>query len=311
MRSPVLILGAEDDPHVCQVRTQIHRLGGEVRVLDPWVGRWSLTASPCVDGLELRDCDNERVLPVGVWNRLKPMSSHGLSDSLAFAVRERTDLLRGIAQRFAAVAVNQPSAQASASLKLHQLCVAQSVGLTVPRTYVSDSADALIAVADEAPLLYKPLTWLATPSGEILFSKLVSRTDLLARRDALQVAPGIYQSYVKKARELRITIIDDFDYCVAIYSQERAETEVDWRRDQLGVRCEQIPTPLDLRRKLLTLMNALGLRFGAIDVIEDENGEYVFLEVNPSGNWLWLEDRLGIPISAVLARKLMQLIAHQ
>lgn len=305
MRRPVLILGASEDPHVQQVKTQITSLGAETWVLDPRAGDWSVSASPGVEGLEFWDASGDSFSPVGIWNRLKPVSAIGVSEAAAFTLRERTDFLIGIADGFYDATINSPSSQAKASVKLTQLRLAKSVGLEVPRTGVSNNPEYIVNAARESPIIYKPLTWLATSHGEILFSKLASQKELVHARDALAVAPGIYQEYINKSRELRVTILDDEFFCVAIYSQRLEETRIDWRRNQRDIDYELIPVPSVLRSKLHDLMKTLGLRYGAIDVIERPDGEFVFLEINPSGNWLWLEDRLGIDISGLMARKLL------
>jgi glutathione synthase/RimK-type ligase-like ATP-grasp enzyme len=48
-------------------------------------------------------------------------------------------------------------------------------------------------------------------------------------------------------------------------------------------------------------MSSLKLTFGAIDLIETLDGNYVFLEVNPSGQWLWIDDKLSLGISDAIA----------
>lgn len=307
MRSPVLIFGSSDDPHVQHVNSQIQHLGGETLILDPWESSWCITALPGEGYLELWDQNGHQLNPIGIWHRLKPMSSIGISESAAFSIRERSDLLLGLAQQFSDIVINNPSKQVAASIKLQQLCTALKVGLSIPETFISNSPDVIIDKANNKKTLYKPLTWLATSEGEILFSQIVTSEMLNKSRKSLTLAPGIYQDYIEKKRELRITIIDNNIFCVAIYSQDNPTTIVDWRRNQLEVKYEQIEVPSLLSKQLLDLMKILGLRYGAIDIIEKHNGDFVFLEVNPSGNWLWLEDLVGIDVSSILARKLLKL----
>ena len=54
----------------------------------------------------------------------------------------------------------------------------------------------------------------------------------------------------------------------------------------------------------VALVDELNLRFGAIDLIRDVNGEYWFLECNPNGQWAWIENRTGLPISAAIVDEL-------
>jgi glutathione synthase/RimK-type ligase-like ATP-grasp enzyme len=51
-------------------------------------------------------------------------------------------------------------------------------------------------------------------------------------------------------------------------------------------------------------MRRLGLEYGAIDLRLTPDGEYVFFEVNPAGQFLFVEHACGLPISAALAARL-------
>ena len=55
--------------------------------------------------------------------------------------------------------------------------------------------------------------------------------------------------------------------------------------------------PEEIATACQRLMKALNLRFGAVDLVLAPNGQYYFLEINPNGQWLWLEDKLGFPIT--------------
>ena len=59
-----------------------------------------------------------------------------------------------------------------------------------------------------------------------------------------------------------------------------------------------------MARSLRALVRALGLVYGAADLIRTPDGEHVFLELNPGGEWGMLELALELPIAAALARSL-------
>lgn len=59
--------------------------------------------------------------------------------------------------------------------------------------------------------------------------------------------------------------------------------------------------PPNVEKQLLGLMKVLDLQFGAIDLIRTPNDEYIFLEINPNGQWLWIEDQLGLAVSRAIA----------
>jgi putative transposase len=72
-------------------------------------------------------------------------------------------------------------------------------------------------------------------------------------------------------------------------------------------------TAADLETKLLDFqryynghrthagLDGLGLAYGAVDLILEPSGNYVFLEVNSMGQWHWIEHLVGLPISEAIA----------
>lgn len=82
-----------------------------------------------------------------------------------------------------------------------------------------------------------------------------------------------------------------------------AAADVDWRLDMNpDVLTAELPTAI--RDKLLALQQRLGLRYGAIDLTRTGTDEYVFLEVNPGGQFLFVEIATGMPISTAPAQAL-------
>ena len=94
-------------------------------------------------------------------------------------------------------------------------------------------------------------------------------------------------------------VVDQF-FAVAIHAgSDRAY--VDWRSDYDALRYESIDTPCDVRYSIKTLLELLGLPFGAFDFTVTSDGEWVFLELNPNGQWGWIEDHTDLPITTAMA----------
>jgi glutathione synthase/RimK-type ligase-like ATP-grasp enzyme len=55
----------------------------------------------------------------------------------------------------------------------------------------------------------------------------------------------------------------------------------------------------------------LGINFGCFDIIKSTKGEYVFLECNPNGQWLWIEKIIKIGIARALAHMLLGASGHK
>ena len=68
---------------------------------------------------------------------------------------------------------------------------------------------------------------------------------------------------------------------------------------------EPFNLPNIITKHILTLMKTWKLKFAAIDMIVTPSGEYVFLEVNPNGQWGWIETLTGMPITDSLVELLL------
>ncbi len=120
----------------------------------------------------------------------------------------------------------------------------------------------------------------------------------LADFGGLDENPVTLQQYVDKDYEVRYTFVDGAHLACKILSQAGEQTKVDWRRyDIPNTPHLAMEPPDDVRLQVTSLMRALGLSFGAMDFIVDKSGRWWFLEVNSSGQWLWIEDLVGLRIS--------------
>jgi len=93
--------------------------------------------------------------------------------------------------------------------------------------------------------------------------------------------------------------MDHFVNAVRINSQDVVSTQTDWRQDVDQLEIEPFELPSAVSEALRDFMQTLGLRFGAIDMIVTPNGDYVFLEVNEMGQFLWIDQMA--PQSQLLA----------
>jgi glutathione synthase/RimK-type ligase-like ATP-grasp enzyme len=112
---------------------------------------------------------------------------------------------------------------------------------------------------------------------------------------------------LSKALELRVTVVGHRVMTAALDSQVSARAAHDWRRD--GQRMVQdwrpYQLPVEIEEKILRLMDYFSLNYGAIDIILTPDGRHVFLELNPSGEFFWLEQTPGLPISNAIAELLL------
>ncbi|MCA1693463.1 MAG: hypothetical protein LC749_01330 [Actinobacteria bacterium] len=119
-------------------------------------------------------------------------------------------------------------------------------------------------------------------------------------------SPGEFAAW-----ELRVTVVGDQVFACRIESQVTESTRIDWRRYDL----ENTPHVAhrldpDIERRCVVLTRHFGLEFSAIDLIVTADGETVLLELNPNGQWAWIEELTGLPISAAIADVLARRDPH-
>jgi len=281
-----------------------------LKELDTEFEVWNINLPESVDFSFTTRADES--FPFGsVWWRYKGTAEEyvGILDApAAFATREWLAALRGLAALTATRVrwINNPVGTAVSNLKLRNLQIASEHGFRVPRTIVTNVAQGAEAFLDSvAPkqAIYKPLTYYYEDSGVAVFASQVERNMLQASRDNIRRAPVLLQERIEKRYELRVTVVGREIFAVRIDSQQNETTMLDWRRDQMRQEMYSIVSlTRDDQLRLAGLHEKFGLVYGAYDFIVDENDELVFLEVNPSGQWLWLEHATGVPISASIAQ---------
>jgi hypothetical protein len=200
--------------------------------------------------------------------------------------------------------------------KLSQLQLAQAVGFDIPETLVSNSPADFAEFYREAngELITKIVhsrAWRSIAEYEPLgYTQVVSKRDS-GYAQTLKYCPTIVQAHVPKLFDLRVTVVGGGVYAAEIHSQQSGRSRADWRRHGLRkTPCRVHDLPKEIEEKCLGIVEALGVTFGAIDIIVTPDGRYVFLEVNTlGGGWLWVEELTRMPITAAICELLVEAIA--
>lgn len=225
-----------------------------------------------------------------------------------FVQEELAAVLNGIWHTLPSIKwVNSPVAVSHANNKILQLNLAKKVGLQIPRTHITSNPHTAKEFFNDCGqnIIVKVLTRGIIQDENrlrVVFTNRVTNDDY-ERLDDIRFAPTQLQEYIDKEYELRITIVGDKIFTCEIHSQESPQTKTDWRK-YAAVPYKEGKLPPQISKALLCFMKALNLRFGAFDMIYTPDGRYVFLEVNPSGQWLWIEEKIGLPICDALVSEL-------
>jgi glutathione synthase/RimK-type ligase-like ATP-grasp enzyme len=235
---------------------------------------------------------------------------------LDYVEAELTEVLLGIyALLQDAFWVNNPMDRRLIHRKLYQLKVAQFLGLATPPTIVSNIKDDVLKFAQDVggDLAIKSLAslnvWSHRSSGEIieygLFTRRVTRDELRSVEATIKHMPTIYQAYIEKQYEIRATMVGDKCFACRIDSQSTDFGKEDYR---IGTHLSQhtaYSLPTDVEKKLCRYMSVMGINFGCFDIIKSTGGEYVFLECNPNGQWLWIDEKIDAGVAPALANMLL------
>lgn len=210
--------------------------------------------------------------------------------------------------------LNSPDRIKSSDRKPNQLSAAAKSGFSLPKTVVSNSWDDIRDEIGDVDIVAKTIRGLVSENDQV---KAMPTTRLdrqsLARLESSGVMPypAIYQQYIPKNKEWRVTVVGDNVFAVAIYTDESAKD--DWRVKQstnsVEFRSEDFPE--DISAKCINYLAMMDLRFGAFDFIETPYGETIFLECNPNGQYIWLEEELELPISNSIAAELIKIARNQ
>ena len=196
-----------------------------------------------------------------------------------------------------------------ANSKMIQSKIAVELGMKIAPTCISNNKKDILKFAerfDESALKSLRNHWLRTNGAEVydLSTQKVDSVKLKDQPDeAFSQTVVFIQKYIKKKYELRITVMGPHIFTCKLDSQSQTEETgaIDWRQGyDYGLKHEIIKTPQSLEIFCKEYLRRLNLNFGCFDFIVTPDDEYVFLECNPNGQWGWIEDECGVPMSEAL-----------
>lgn len=230
-----------------------------------------------------------------IWYR-RPVASHvskHLDDrwDQEFAVRESWEFLANtwclLEEKYW---LHHPDILRKAEKKLFQLEVARNMGIQIPATLVTSSAEDALAFyqSHHRQIVAKPLShggYGAKNKQTIFTIDLESQENI--DFSGFRYSPAILQAKVQKKADVRVTVMGEQVFAYTIYSPTE---EVDWRKaPPHNVRYERCPVPDSLLEQIQRLMSKMHLKFGALDFCLDLKDNWVFLEINPNGQWAWFD----------------------
>jgi glutathione synthase/RimK-type ligase-like ATP-grasp enzyme len=259
-----------------------------------WVGR--LIHLPSNDAAAIGDIG-------AVWLR-KPAPFRFASDDLspqerAYAEMETEHVLFSVLYSLRCYWMSHPLSIRGALWKGEQLQRATSMGFRVPRSLISNQPASVRRFKADvaADMIFKAMSSASLGADVVPQSQRVTaglRTTRITDEDdgmldAVRELPSLFQEYVPKQYELRVTVIGAETFAARIYSQDDERTATDYRDMSAEIRYRAELLPSMFARRCVEFVHSYELTFGALDFIVTPAGEYVFLENNPVGQFLFVE----------------------
>ncbi len=306
----ILIVSYQEDPHAQAVMQTLNKMSADYFLLDlakfPKLAR--IDCHYHDGGYELQYCEKGhavkslRQIRSVWWRRPQPFEFEEKLNDLDFAESECKEAIDGLwsALELEARWTNPPLFDEAAHRKGYQLAIANRMGMLAPETHITNSVkQAQRFIAGGKKLIYKPFGGTVSEWRE---TRVVGEKEIenIAK---VRHAPLIFQEFIPGV-DYRVTVVGDRIFPAAIDAR-KGSYPVDFRINTSGVQISEATLPDEINTQILQLMKQLNLNYGAIDFRRhDETGEFYFLEINPAGQWLFVEDQTGQPISRTIAEYL-------
>ena len=223
-----------------------------------------------------------------------------------FATREARRGIGGLLMSLPCSWVNNPAKAADAEYKPYQYATAAKCGLDVPRTVITNvpgDADKHSAHLG-SEIVYKTLASASVVNGQkvkIVYTHPVTTADMADSRVALSAHQ--FQQRIPKVRDVRATVVGRRVFAANILADTDGKL-LDWRSDYAVLSYEPVNLPPSVEYSLLAMTERLGLSFAAADFVVTADDQHYLVDLNPSGQWGWIQEATGLPIAAAIAAQL-------
>ncbi len=320
----ILILSNPDDSHVGPLAAKLRDRGADFKVFDhaqlPSSADASLAYSPtAIPGYTTLRVNGETIdlnQVKAIWYRrpTPPVPHAKITDmaSCEYVEEECENFLQNAWNSLDCCWVPAvPTVIQRAGFKALQLKLAATLGFEIPPTLITNNPSDFLEFYQHhnGNIVSK----LPGSSFKRCVGHTFSRcTEIVSKRDVgysqtVRYCPVIFQAYVPKRFELRITVVGRKVFAAEIHSQQTNRTRHDWRRyDHYHTPYLPHDLPPEVGQRCVQLVEKLHLCYGTIDMVFTPDERYVFLEINANGQYLWIENATGLPISDALIELLMR-----
>lgn len=223
---------------------------------------------------------------------------------IKFAQREMESVLSGFFKLIdESKWLNHPKYIFLSNNKIEQLSIARKIGFSIPNTIITCNKDVIRHfVEKQKSVIAKSVKHGFYAFNDEVYLAFTQQIDdnYLDNIEEYATVPMIIQKRIEKEYDIRINVIGDKVFAAAILSQEYPISQLDWRVwdvcEKFDLKHKQIKLPEDIENSCIAINKHFHLGFSAIDMVLSKSGEYIFLELNPNGQWAWIEENTGYPL---------------
>lgn len=318
MEKKVLILTHSDDPHASSIRNYLNQKEIEnfTIVTEDLLKDYIINFSS--EGLTYTIKNKDKVVELdpswGIWNRriMIPDRNKGMPKDLQdLVIDECEKTWDGLLMAHKGKVVNFPQNHFYANNKLDQIKFALERGMHVPDTIVTNDPSDLKDFYEKHRgnicfKLQKGAVIRTSEGNKVVYTNKVIM-EHMKNASLVSTHPSLFQQYIDKEFEIRIIATDKTTTGIAIHSQDVEISKIDYRRyDFKNVKYNHVDLPNNVKDFCSNVLTHYGLHFGAFDFIYSKEEKYVFLELNPNGQWLWLEEQSGYNLTREVADNLIE-----
>lgn len=194
--------------------------------------------------------------------------------------------------------------------KLTSLTMAKEAGLSIPRSTVSNNKRCLSKFVEEVPAsITKPIKFSGYYIADDGYTYTVL-TNIITQKSLSEIKahhffPTLVQERINYQFEIRIFYLDGDFYAAAIIVPNSIYTDVKRHFGKAEIHWVPFQLPKTIENKLHKFMQSIKLNTGSIDMMKTKDGEYVFIEVNPVGQFIAPSRRCNFKIEKKIAEWLI------
>lgn len=325
----IIAFTSKNDFHTLSVKKQLQDIGCDLIALDreSYGENWLLSSLSIEKKSSIFLELNDEIIPFdkigAIWNRRDftiNYSDNEIDPETHYINSQKSILVNSLLKYMddKVPCMNKIQSNWLANSKYLQSEIARASGLLCPETFQGGSVDLAHQFLEKSvnhKTCIKALEAIHLKRGNDTYAHYTSifepkSKDQLA---SIRSCPIVLQKFIEKDYEIRATVIGNEVFSASIDTKKASDdAKIDWRHyDWANTPYLPIDLPLKIKESLIEINRELKLVYGAYDLIKTKEGEYYFLEVNPQGQWLWIEDLTALPISKTIAKWLFNAAKYE